>query len=166
METVTCPKCQGPTWDNRTTKKNPKQPDYKCRDKANCDGAIWLDSKKPAQGHSNTPANGNGNAHVDGRSDPAMSKDAYWTRKEQNDLAKQPRIERQHAQEMALRYFCMIEKVPDTTDKLRMMIDWFQRDVGHVPTAPARTSENAARLDNMRDQGMHGGVGEEGDFQL
>lgn len=27
-------------WDNRTTKKNPKQPDYRCRDRG-CDGVIW-----------------------------------------------------------------------------------------------------------------------------
>jgi hypothetical protein len=27
-------------WDNRETKKNPKAPDYKCRDR-NCDGVIW-----------------------------------------------------------------------------------------------------------------------------
>jgi hypothetical protein len=27
-------------WDNRLTKKNPKQPDFKCRDK-NCDGVVW-----------------------------------------------------------------------------------------------------------------------------
>lgn len=35
-----CPKCQGKMWDNRVGKKNPKAPDYKCRDKA-CDGVIW-----------------------------------------------------------------------------------------------------------------------------
>jgi hypothetical protein len=35
-----CPKCGGPMWDNRSSKRNPKAPDYKCRDK-NCDGAIW-----------------------------------------------------------------------------------------------------------------------------
>lgn len=35
-----CPKCQGPLWDNRLTKRNPKAPDYKCRD-ATCDGCIW-----------------------------------------------------------------------------------------------------------------------------
>jgi len=35
-----CPKCAGPLWDNRQTKKNPKAPDYKCKD-ATCDGAIW-----------------------------------------------------------------------------------------------------------------------------
>lgn len=27
-------------WDNRDSKKNPKAPDYKCRDKS-CDGVIW-----------------------------------------------------------------------------------------------------------------------------
>ena len=27
-------------WDNRATKRNPKAPDYKCRDRS-CDGVIW-----------------------------------------------------------------------------------------------------------------------------
>jgi len=27
-------------WDNRADKKNPKAPDYKCRDRS-CDGVIW-----------------------------------------------------------------------------------------------------------------------------
>lgn len=36
-----CLKCGGPMWDNRESKKNPKAPDYKCKDKG-CDGAIWL----------------------------------------------------------------------------------------------------------------------------
>lgn len=35
-----CPKCSGPVWDNRATKRNPKAPDLKCRDKA-CDGVHW-----------------------------------------------------------------------------------------------------------------------------
>lgn len=35
-----CPKCSGPMWDNRVGKKNPKSPDYKCKDKS-CDGVIW-----------------------------------------------------------------------------------------------------------------------------
>ena len=37
---VMCPKCGGKTWDNRLTKKNPKAPDYKCRDRS-CDGCVW-----------------------------------------------------------------------------------------------------------------------------
>ena len=35
-----CPKCGGDMWDNRTNKKNPKAPDWKCKDKQ-CDGVIW-----------------------------------------------------------------------------------------------------------------------------
>jgi hypothetical protein len=41
-----CPKCGGLMWDNREGKKNPKAPDYKCKDKG-CDGAIWP-AKAPA----------------------------------------------------------------------------------------------------------------------
>jgi hypothetical protein len=33
-------------WDNREGKKNPKAPDYKCKDKG-CDGVIWP-AKAPA----------------------------------------------------------------------------------------------------------------------
>lgn len=35
-----CPKCGGNMWDNRATKTNPKQPDFKCKDRG-CDGVIW-----------------------------------------------------------------------------------------------------------------------------
>ena len=35
-----CPKCGGRMWDNRIGKRNPKAPDFKCRDRA-CDGVIW-----------------------------------------------------------------------------------------------------------------------------
>ena len=44
-----CPKCGGPMWDNRDGKKNPKAPDFKCKDK-NCDGVVWP-SKTPAPAH-------------------------------------------------------------------------------------------------------------------
>ena len=46
---MACPKCQGRMWDNRETKKNPKAPDFKCRD-TTCDGVVW------------PPKNGNGHA--------------------------------------------------------------------------------------------------------
>ena len=36
----TCPKCTGRMWDNRATKRNPKAPDFKCRDRR-CDGVLW-----------------------------------------------------------------------------------------------------------------------------
>lgn len=35
-----CPKCGGKMWDNRLGKRNPKAPDFKCRDR-DCDGVIW-----------------------------------------------------------------------------------------------------------------------------
>jgi hypothetical protein len=35
-----CPKCGGDMWDNRESKRNPKAPDFKCKDKS-CDGIIW-----------------------------------------------------------------------------------------------------------------------------
>ena len=35
-----CPKCQGPMWDNREGKRNPRAPDWKCKDRS-CDGVIW-----------------------------------------------------------------------------------------------------------------------------
>jgi len=38
--TPSCPKCGGRMWDNRLSKRNPKAPDFKCRDRS-CDGVIW-----------------------------------------------------------------------------------------------------------------------------
>jgi hypothetical protein len=35
-------------WDNRGRKTNPRAPDFRCKDKANCDGAIWPE-KQPQQ---------------------------------------------------------------------------------------------------------------------
>jgi hypothetical protein len=42
-----CPICGGPMWDDRTSKRNPKAPDFKCRNKPKerggpgCEGVIW-----------------------------------------------------------------------------------------------------------------------------
>jgi hypothetical protein len=35
-----CPTCGGRMWDNRASKRNPKAPDFKCRDRT-CDGVLW-----------------------------------------------------------------------------------------------------------------------------
>ncbi len=35
-----CPKCGGKMWDNRLGKRNPRAPDFKCRDRG-CDGVVW-----------------------------------------------------------------------------------------------------------------------------
>jgi hypothetical protein len=39
-EAPTCPTCGGAMWDNRASKRNPRAPDFKCKDKA-CGGVIW-----------------------------------------------------------------------------------------------------------------------------
>jgi hypothetical protein len=39
-ELPSCPKCGGSMWDNREGKRNPKAPDFKCKDRG-CDGVIW-----------------------------------------------------------------------------------------------------------------------------
>ena len=49
-DTPGCPKCGGKMWDNRLSKRNPKAPDYKCRDRS-CDGVVWPQRGAP------TPAN-------------------------------------------------------------------------------------------------------------
>ena len=49
LDSVSCPKCAGRMWDNRLTKRNPKAPDYKCRDRG-CDGVVWPDKGTRAAG--------------------------------------------------------------------------------------------------------------------
>ncbi|HEX6536613.1 MAG TPA: hypothetical protein VF041_18650 [Gemmatimonadaceae bacterium] len=49
-----CPKCRGPMWDNRASKRNPRAPDFKCKDKS-CDGVIW-----PPRGAASGAASGAG----------------------------------------------------------------------------------------------------------
>ncbi|MGI8548542.1 MAG: Rad52/Rad22 family DNA repair protein, partial [Gemmatimonadaceae bacterium] len=56
VDSVSCPKCGGRTWDNRLTKRNPKAPDYKCRDR-NCEGVVW-----PAR--QNGAGSGTGSEHM------------------------------------------------------------------------------------------------------
>lgn len=50
-----CPVCSGAMWDNRGNKRNPRAPDFKCKDKA-CDGAIW--PPKKAKGRPVVPTGG------------------------------------------------------------------------------------------------------------
>ena len=62
VDTPSCPKCGGRMWDNRLSKRNPKAPDFKCRDR-NCDGVIWPPrggerAEKPAR--ENAPKSGAG----------------------------------------------------------------------------------------------------------
>lgn len=47
-------------WDNRQTKKNPKQPDYKCKDKDGCGKGVW--EKRSEGSGTGGASNGGGNA--------------------------------------------------------------------------------------------------------
>lgn len=76
----------------------------------------------------------------------AGAKDDYWARKEAKDAEREPKIMRQHSQEMALRYFDVIGGgIPDFK-ALTNAIDWFQKDIEHVPgseaSKPAPASED------------------------
>jgi hypothetical protein len=51
---VSCPECHGPMWDNRESKRNPKAPDYKCKNKA-CNGAVWEDSQATTESSKPAP---------------------------------------------------------------------------------------------------------------
>jgi hypothetical protein len=53
-----CPTCGGRMWDNRADKRNPKAPDFKCRDR-DCDGRLWpgqfKEAAEPAKGAAQQP---------------------------------------------------------------------------------------------------------------
>ncbi len=41
-EAPKCPHCAGEMYDNRATKKNPRQPDFRCKNyKSGCEGVVW-----------------------------------------------------------------------------------------------------------------------------
>ena len=113
-------------WDNRRDKRNPKAPDFKCKDRDNCDGAIWLDSKKtkiPGANFSGPKSNGN-RAYENGTN----AKDIYWQNKDAREAAKDPVIVAQHSQDMALKYFNLTGKPPTSLKDLAAMTDWFFRN--------------------------------------
>ena len=54
-DAVSCPKCGGRMWDNRLSKRNPKAPDFKCRDRS-CDGVVWPPRDGNVKGKAASPA--------------------------------------------------------------------------------------------------------------
>jgi hypothetical protein len=52
LDEPSCPKCGGRMWDNRLSKRNPKAPDFKCRNRS-CDGVVW-----PAKAGQRASSNG------------------------------------------------------------------------------------------------------------
>ncbi len=73
-------------WDNRNNKRNPKAPDFKCKD-TNCGGAIWPQRNgTPAARDASSPK-AEAPAPATGAGARAMSPDEYWER----EIANQPR---------------------------------------------------------------------------
>ena len=98
---------------------------------------------EPANGQQSTQAPAQQRGGVSGT---GMSKDEYWTRKEERDIEASQRMNRSHAQDMALQYFAMIGGFGDKnpTEALRTMTDWFQRDSW-------RTAEQASPKQESED---------------
>jgi hypothetical protein len=59
---MNCPDCGGAMWDNRESKKNPKSPDFKCKNKDGCGKGVW--EKKGDAAPANRSSNGNGHAPI------------------------------------------------------------------------------------------------------
>jgi hypothetical protein len=79
-----------------------------------------------------------------------MSKDDYWTRKEERDIEASQRMNRSHAQDMAIQYWTLLASgggiTPEDckdTQKLRAMIEWFQRDSWRTATTSDRLPDPA-----------------------
>ena len=59
-----CPICGGAMWDDRLSKRNPKAPDFKCKDKPKerggpgCEGIIWPPRSGPSPYPAPTPRAG------------------------------------------------------------------------------------------------------------
>ena len=72
-----CPICGGPMWDDRETKRNPRAPDFKCRNKPKerggpgCEGVIW-----PSRDGSPSPYPASAPRRATGSSASAPSRDA------------------------------------------------------------------------------------------
>jgi len=75
-----CPICGGPMWDDRLSKRNPRAPDFKCRNRPRfkggegCEGVIW----PPREGQSSPypPPGGSGGAAARARPGAASTKSA------------------------------------------------------------------------------------------
>jgi hypothetical protein len=85
---------------------------------------------------------------------PNLSRDDYWSRKEARDIAKEPRIERQHAQEMAIMVIELTKQVV-TRPLLLEWTDYFQRDISHVPSSSPRNERTLEWTDYFQRDISH-----------
>lgn len=135
-----CPTCGAQVYDNTENKRNPRAPDFKCSDR-NCDWVQW--PERGSRARTDQRRNNADRVQGGGRQAPRSV--------QQDDRSS--RIERQHSQEMALRYFALSAngEVPETK-QLRDMISWFQRDIGHAPSAPSQREPEPPPPDDSDDE--------------
>lgn len=151
-----CPECGERVYDNRESKRNPRAPDFKCSNK-DCEYVKW----PPRNGGSKSRGNqqdgrarsGFTTRKSDAEADSNRSGSAATTPRVAGNDDRSNRIERQHSQEMALRYFALDGSgdMPETK-KLRDMISWFQRDIGKSPArTPTQCVEDPDNRDHIPD---------------
>lgn len=64
---MNCPDCGGPMWDNRDNKRNPKQPDFKCKDKDGCGKGVWEQRSEGGNGAARQGGKGSNGASASPR---------------------------------------------------------------------------------------------------
>ncbi|MBU1023355.1 hypothetical protein KKB99_03610, partial [bacterium] len=91
-----CPNCGGPMWDNTQNKKNPKAPDFKCKDKNCVDPetgyvtAVWLPKVKGVISTPKTqptPQRTQNKPIVVNSTDPEKMTKAEWKEKDASIIA-------------------------------------------------------------------------------
>lgn len=121
---MNCPKCQGTMSSKVITYQGKPKSIFEC-DQAN--GECLNDKGYP----NSVWPKGGAKSSAPTRSAPKSSNG--------ND-DRSNRIERQHSQEMAIRY-AAYSGLKLKTDELRSLIDWFQRDIGRLPEKQQEVGE-------------------------
>ncbi len=120
----TCPQCSG----SMSPKQTPKGQVFEC----NQDNGQCLNAK----GYPNSVWPKRGTA----QNAPPQAQAARGNVARSNGSDdRSNRIERQHSQEMAIRFFTLRGHTGVSTDELKTLIDWFQRDVGRTASATTAT---------------------------
>ncbi len=143
---MTCPQCSG----SMSPKQTPKGQVFECnQDNGTCLNAkgypnsVWPKrGSAPAQAPAPT-TKFHGGSYVGGSDDRSQ------------------RIERQHSQEMAIRWITLLTTLgvmptedASTPKKLRETIDFFQRDVGRTASATTATQQEPVPMSENADAQM------------
>jgi hypothetical protein len=143
----TCPKCSSRMWDNRLTKRNTREPDFKCRN-PRCDGVLWPGQHKtppqiiarPAKEPNDAPATVEATTPAQATASAAAEEDEQQTSAEEEAAASQRKAEQQQAARAALRQ-CYL----DVTDFVLAEVRPKYQDAG-VPLGDSTVAAITATL--------------------